>query len=150
VSLLCRLYAVSRGGYYAWRKRKRPSKHERQDQRLLLRIVRHYEASAGVYGSPRVHRALAAEDIHVGRKRVERLMRQSGLKARAAKIYRRKAGSKAFFSSIPNRALNRLAARPNRVWVGDLSYLQADQRYYLAGVMDRCSRRVIGTSLGEC
>lgn len=149
MSLLCRLYGVSRAGYYAWRKRQRPSRHERADERLLARISREYEASQGIYGSPRVHRALAERGVHVGRKRVERIMRQNGLKARAAKIYRRKAGCKAFFTSIPNRSLKRLAKQPDRVWVGDLSYVQADQRYYLAGVMDRCSRRVVGTSLGE-
>jgi transposase InsO family protein len=75
-------------------------------------------------------------------------MREAGLRARAAKLYRRIPGLHGFFASIPNRQLDRLTA-PDQVWVGDITYLKVAGTWrYLAAVMDRYSRRIIGWSLG--
>jgi transposase InsO family protein len=51
-------------------------------------------------------------------------MRQAGLRARAAKLYRRIPGVPEFLTSIPNRQLDRLATAPDQVWVGDITYLK--------------------------
>jgi transposase InsO family protein len=76
-------------------------------------------------------------------------MREAGLRARAAKLYRRIPGLHGFFTSIPNRQLDRLATTPDQVWVGDITYLKVAGAWrYLAVVMDRYSRRIIGWSLG--
>jgi transposase InsO family protein len=76
-------------------------------------------------------------------------MREAGLRARAAKLYRRIPGLHGFFTSIPNRQLERLATAPDQVWVGDITYLKVAGAWrYLAVVMDRYSRRIIGWSLG--
>jgi transposase InsO family protein len=80
---------------------------------------------------------------------VERLMREAGLRARAAKLFRANPGLHGFYTSIPNRQLDRLATGPDQVWVGDITYLQvAGVWRYLAVVMDRYSRRIVGWSLG--
>lgn len=104
MSWLCERYGVTRGGYYAWRSRER-SDHARSDETLSERIVAIFNASAGTYGAPRIHAALAQAGIGVGRKRVARLMRQGNLKARSATLYRRTPGTKRFFDAIPNRVL---------------------------------------------
>src|SRR4029453_3790483 len=58
-------------------------------------------------------------------------------------------GLHGFFTSIPNRQLDRLATGPDQVWVGDITYLKVGGAWgYLAVVMDRYSRRVLGWSLG--
>jgi putative transposase len=116
----------------------------------LLRTIRAvFKESRGTYGSPRIHHALLAVGLHVSRRRVERLMRETGLRARAAKLYRRIPGLHGFFTSIPNRQLDRLATAPDQVWVGDITYLKVAGAWrYLAVVMDRYSRRIIGWSLG--
>ena len=76
-------------------------------------------------------------------------MREAGLRARAATLYRRVHGLHGFFTSIPNRQLDRLATPPDQVWVGDITYLKVGHRWrYLAVVLDRYSRRVLGWSLG--
>src|SRR5881628_1228074 len=62
--------------------------------------------------------------LRVSRRRVGRLMREAGLRARAAKLYRRIPGLHGFFTSIPNRQLDRLATGPDQVWVGDITYLK--------------------------
>jgi putative transposase len=115
------------------------------DQRLSVRIRAVFDASEGTYGNPRIHAALAQAGIHVGRKRVARLMREAGLKARSARIYRHMPGTHAFFAAIPNRVLARKTTAPDQIWVSDVTYLKVSGQWrYLAVVMDRHSRRVLG------
>ena len=68
--------------------------------------------------------ALRAAGTRVSRRRVARLMREAGLRARAVKLYRRIPGLHGFFTSIPNRQLDRLATGPDQGWVGDITYLK--------------------------
>ncbi|MFC8425496.1 IS3 family transposase [Streptomyces sp. NPDC057236] len=66
--------------YYRWRQaEKKPCERRRQDAELTGRTRQVHDESGGIYGSPRVHAVLKREGVHVGRKRVERLMRQAGL-----------------------------------------------------------------------
>jgi putative transposase len=149
VSRLCRRYGVTRGGYYAFCRRE-PSVRVRQDEGLRVRIGGIFEASKGTYGSPRIHEALRQAGIRVGRKRVARLMRDGGLKGRAARIYRRMPGTRRFFGDIPNRVLEIKTTAPCQVWVGDVTYLRVGSGWrYLAVVMDRHSRRVVGWRLED-
>src|SRR5260370_6644824 len=76
---MARLLAVSASGFYAWLERK-PSAHARRDADLLSRIRAIYTRSRGTYGMPRIHAEVAEQGIHVGRKRVARLMRIAGLR----------------------------------------------------------------------
>jgi len=147
VRALCQHYGVTRAGYYAWRRRK-PSRHARQDERLLVRIRAIFEASEETYGSPRIHAALKQAGWRVGRKRIARLMREAALKARSARIYRRTPGTRRFFSGIPNRVLDVTTTAPGQIWVADVTYLRSGGRWrYLAVVLDRHSRRVLGWGL---
>ena len=144
---MCALYQVTRSGYYAWRGRG-DSARRRQDRIVLDAIREIFDRSRRTYGSPRVHRALREAGVRVSRRRVARLMREAGLRARAAKLYRRIPGLHGFFTSIPNRQLARLATAPDQVWVGDITYLKVGRTWrYLAVVLDRHSRRVLGWSL---
>jgi transposase InsO family protein len=145
---MCTLYGVSRVGYYAWRRRGESARRE-QDRHLLSTIQTLFDSSRRTYGSPRIHQALRAAGTRVSRRRVARLMREAGLRARAARLYRRIPGLHGFFTSIPNHQLDRLATGPDQVWVGDITYLKVGDAWrYLAVVLDRYSRRVIGWSLG--
>jgi putative transposase len=85
---MCHVLGVSTSGYYAWRSRAM-SKRRRENQALTQRIERVHRESRRTYGSPRVHAELQAEGECVGRKRVARLMRESGLVG----VSRRKFGS---------------------------------------------------------
>ena len=144
---MCRLYGVTRGGYYAWRGRQ-PSARTQHDAHLLGQIRAIHAAHEGNYGSPRVHGALRHAGVRIGAKRVARLMRAHRLRAQIADRYRSRAGCKAFFTSIPNRQLSVLADAPNRVWVGDVTYLKiAGAWRYLAVILDKHSRRVIAWTL---
>jgi putative transposase len=81
VSLMCRVLEVSRSGFYDWLKRE-PREQTPEEQRLRVEIRSIHRRSRRSYGSPRVHRALRKRRIACSRKRVERLMREDGLRAK--------------------------------------------------------------------
>ena len=81
VGAMCRALSVSSSGYYEWRKRV-PGPRTKDDARLAVEITAAHKRSRGTYGSPRVHAELRARGTRVGKKRVERLMRENDLQAR--------------------------------------------------------------------
>ena len=145
---MCRLYGVTRAGYYAWRSRER-SERERQNEALAAQIRAVHAESRGIYGSPRVHRVLRKRGHRVGKNRVARLMRSHGIRARVATIRYTSPSLQRFFGAIANESLDLELSRPDQVWVGDITYLKVGVTYrYLAVVMDKYSRRVVGWSYG--
>ena len=144
---LCRLFAVTRAGFYAWRRRP-VSARRRQDRALIEDMRAIFESSGGTYGSPRIHESLAGRGHRVSRRRVERLMRADGLRARVARVYRPKAGTHRWFSRQPNHVRRTHASRPNEIWVGDVTYLAVGGHWwYFIVVLDQCSRRVLAWRL---
>ena len=87
VAILCRCLRVTRSGFYAWQCRPE-SHHIVGDRQLRARIRASHESSRCCYGSPRVHADLRAHGIAISRKRVARLMREDGLRARVRKRFR--------------------------------------------------------------
>jgi putative transposase len=148
LSLMCRVYEVTRAGYYAWRSRER-SERERRNQTLAQQIRAVHLESRGTYGSPRVHQALRGQGHCVGKHRVARLMRAHGIKARVATLRYTNPSLRRYYGSIPNQQLDLELKTPDQVWVGDITYLKVAGIYrYLAVVMDKYSRRVVGWSYG--
>jgi len=147
---LCKWLNVSRSGYYDWRVR-RPSDHSLKDRELLQRIRSIYKQSRGTYGSPRVHEALKQYGYAIGKKRVERLMREYSLKGRVVKVTRRQPGIKRFRAYGDNlRLLEPAPTQLNELWVADITYLNLGGKWlYLATVMDVKSRKIIGWSLSN-
>ena len=116
--MMCALYGVTRGGFYAWQARQ-PSARANQDVRLIERIRQVHAQSRGCYGSPRVVRQLRCEGESVGQRRVARLMRGARLQGRSARRYHRSmVRQRAFFASVPNRQRVTVTQAPNQVWVG--------------------------------
>lgn len=105
--------------------------------------------SRGTYGSPRVHRSLKQAGIHVGEKRVARLMRENGLTGRVVTVTRRAPKLRQFQQDGKNLRYN--APPPSCIdqqWVADLTYIKVRKQYqYLITIMDVYSRRILGWSL---
>ena len=151
IALMCRVLEVSRSGYHAWATRS-PSARAVQDARLTARIRELHDQRRKVYGSPRIWADLVLDDgERIGRKRVERLMRQAGLSGLITKKY------KATTIRVPGvrvaqDLLDRdFAARaPNRCWVADITYLRTWEGWlYLVAVQDLYSRRIVGWSMAD-
>ena len=145
---LCDWLKVSRSGYYTWKNRA-VSERVVDDAVLTRKIKAIHSLSDGVYGSPRVHAALHKQGINVARKRVERLMRDAGLKGQLVLVTSKQPKIKSFFLSKSNLLLN--ASKPEKIdqlWVADITYLKVAGKWqYLATVMDQYFRRIIGWSL---
>ena len=151
--MLCQALGVSTSGYYDWRERlERPARRTMFDEFLTEQIREIHTQSRGTYGSPRVHAELVlGEGIQVGKKRVERLMRQAGLEG----IYRRKKHfttrrdpKAALSDDLVNRQFT--VDRPDALWVGDVTeHPTAEGKVYLATVIDAFSRRVVGWSIAD-
>lgn len=149
VAALCRCFGVSRSGYYRWLSDE-PSRRRREDAYWLCQIKRVHRASRGSYGSPRVFHALRAEEHTIGCRRVERLMRENGIRGCAVDVHSRKPRNSEFYGRTNNRTHRLAITEPNQVWVGDVTYLKVrGKRRYLAMVMDRFTRRILGWAYGQ-
>jgi transposase InsO family protein len=142
---------VSESGYHRWRHRPKSARAE-QDERLLVQIKASHEQSYGIYGSPRVWEDLREQGERVARKRVARLMRQSGLKGAVPRKRRVVTTDSKHQHPIAENLLDRqfAATAPNQKWVSDITYIDTDEGWlYLATVMDLFSRRIVGWSMSE-
>jgi len=123
VALLCRTLEVSRSGFYAWEKRPQAAR-SLQDQSLRLEIAAIFAQSRQRYGSPRVHAQLRVAGHRTGRKRVARLMRAAGLRARERRHFRCTTDSRHGMAIRENLLARRFTVpAPNTRWATDITYL---------------------------
>jgi putative transposase len=147
----CRVLGVSASGYY--HALDRPISARRLHRLRLAEEVRTvHQQTRGVYGSPRVCRALQRSGVSICRNTAATLMRESGLRSRRCRRFRpRTTDSSRTIRPAPN-LLRQMPApdRPGKVWVADITYIAiAGGFVYLAAVMDLGSRRIVGWTLGE-
>jgi putative transposase len=147
---MCKQLDVSTAGYYKWRRRiknETPTKNEIISKKIIDIHAKH----RGVYGSPRVLRALAQEGIHCNHKRVERLMRALGVRAKQSKKFKATTNSKhnlQVAKNVLDRQFTKTEA--NQAWVSDITYVWTDEGWlYLVVFIDLWSRRVLGWSISE-
>jgi putative transposase len=150
VAVLCSVLGVSSSGFYAWRARP-PSRRAKADARLAVEVRLAHKRGRWTYGSPRVHRELKAQGHRVGKKRVERLMRQEGIQGRQKRRFRRTTDSNHTQPVAANvLARDFHADAPNTAWVTDVTYVWTTEGWlYLAALLDLFSRRVVGWAASE-
>ena len=151
VKELCAVLEVTRSGYYAWLNGQETAR-QIANHLLVQQIRRVYQEKKGRYGSPRVTQQLRHEGQRCNHKRVERLMRQHGLKGCSSCKRRTHTTDSNHDQPIaPNLLLGRAApGRSNEVWVSDITYVPTAEGWlFLAAVMDLYSRQILGWAVWE-
>jgi len=145
---MCSVLGVAPSGYYEWWQH--PLSNRAIEDARLLRLIRaSFTASQGIYGAPRVFLDLREAGESCSKHRVERLMRENGLRALHGYRTRRwSVGKPAVL--IPNLLQRQFTVtRPNKAWVTDITYIRTWQGWlYVAVVIDLFSRKVVGWSAG--
>jgi putative transposase len=151
VEIVCEVLAVSRSGYYAWSKRP-PSVRTRRREELAARIRAVHEQNRKVYGSPRVCRALVAQGQSVCENTVADIMHERQIRAKTKRKFVPCTTDSRHQQPVADNLLDRQfdADGPDRKWAADITYIRTDQGWlYLAGVIDLCSRKIVGWSMAD-
>ena len=151
VRVMCDALSVSPSGYYAWRSRPE-SPRKIANRELLVDIRRVYRQHRERYGAPRIHAELRAEGHTLSRKRVARVMRQHGIRARAPRRYRVCTTDSKHSLPVAENLLdqNFVAERPDQVWLADITYIPTGEGWlYLAVILDLFTRKVVGWAMRD-
>lgn len=145
---MAEVMGVSRSGYYAYLNRE-PSLREQENIKLNQEIKCLYEEHRGLYGSPRIHASLKRNGWSCSRKRVAKLMRKEGLRAKMNRGFQN-------HKKVPERAAPNLLEQnfnsdhPDRIWVSDITYIKTGEGWiYLAAILDLFSRKVVGWAIED-
>ena len=153
VSVQCRVLGVSVAGYRAHLVRRSSSAPRRHlsEEALLVHIKAIHAETRGAYGWPRIWRELAARGVPVGKERVQKLMQLHGIRARGKRRFKVTTDSNHQLPISPNLLKREFTvSEPDKVWVGDITYIATDEGWlFLAVVIDLFSRQVVGWSLRQ-
>jgi putative transposase len=146
---MCSLLDVSISGYRAWKRGGSPERKRLTDSQMVMVMKAVHAELKGAYGSARMMRELRNRGFTAGKERVERLMRDNGIRARHKRRYRATTDSRHGLPVAENLLARDFApSAPNQVWTSDITYLWTDEGWlYLAIVLDLFNREVVGWSL---
>jgi putative transposase len=150
IRLMCSVLEVSESGYYRWRKEPE-SKREKENALLLEKIRLIHKKSRMNYGCPKVYQALRKSGEVVNYKRVERLMRENGVRAKRARKFKATTSSKHKLAVAENLLdRNFKVEKPDEVWTSDITYIWTEEGWlYLVVFLDLYSRMVVGWAVSE-
>jgi transposase InsO family protein len=150
LGLLCRVFGVSRSGFYAWLGRE-PSQRSQDDERLKVAIKAAHVQTRETYGVLRLWPELVAQGFETGRDKVGRLRQELGLRCKQKRKFKATTNSRHDYPVAEN-LLNQTFAptRPNEAWVTDITYVSTDEGWlYLAGVKDVFTCELVGYAMGS-
>jgi putative transposase len=151
VDRACDVLEVSRSGYYAWRRRPESARAARREE-LAVKIEAVHLESKCVYGSPRVYEALKAQGESVCENTVARVMREREIRVKTKRKFVPCTTDSNHRQPVAANVLDRqfTAELPNQKWAVDITYIPTDEGWlYLAGVIDLCSRKIVGWSMDD-
>lgn len=142
----CCALEVSRSAYYQWKN----SAPKLDTDALVLAEIREIAGEFSRYGYRRVTKELYRREFVVNHKRVHRLMKQNGLLVKCKRSTPKTTNSNHSLQRYPNLAEKTHEDRINQVWVADITYVRVlDEFAYLALIMDRFSRKIVGWELSR-
>jgi putative transposase len=146
---MCEVLAVSASGYRAWRRGGTAGSTRLSDAQAVALMKAIHAEVKGAYGSRRMYLELKGRGHRIGLARIERLMREHGIRARHKRRYKATTDSKHSMPVADNLLQRNFTPEaPNRVWTGDITYITTDEGWlYLAVVLDLFNREVVGWSI---
>ena len=128
-----------------------PSPSRRGDQQMGALIEAVFYSHHRRYGSRRIQRELGDHAVVCGGARVRRLMKERGLVALQPRRYTPRTSDGNASRPSPNLVAQEGQPKlPDQIWAGDITYIPYSRGWlYLAVVIDLCSRKIVGWSLGE-
>ena len=145
LSAVAEALEVSASGYHAHGvKPRRPRRQQDAELRQVLATC--FAASRQTYGSPRLVHDLRERGFRCGKNRVNRLMRETGLRPRQKRRFRpQTTDSRDTKKPAPNWLAEVPAPdRPGRIWQSDFTYIPTGEGWlYLAFTLDAFSRRCV-------
>jgi putative transposase len=147
----CRVLKVSISGYYRWLKHP-VGKREAAEIQLVGLVRWVHEASRRTYGSPRVCRELMHRGVKRNRKTIARIMHKHAIRPKVRRKYRVRTTDSNHDHPIAENLLDRnfQVEALDTVWLCDITYIPTGEGWlYLAGVMDLCSRKIVGWSMAD-
>jgi len=131
------VFGVSRSGYYQFT-HATASPRAQEDERLLLKIKAIHQSSRQTYGSPRIYAELREEGEMCSRKRVSKIMKQSGIMAKMKRRFKVTTRANPKAALAPNLLQQDFSAEtPNQRWVADFTYIDTREGWlYVATVLD--------------
>jgi transposase InsO family protein len=150
---MCKVFTVSRSGYYKWLSEKpNQNSYEQRRKALLARISWIFHDSEKRYGSPKIVELLRQEDWKVSERLVGKLMKENGMRSCVSKKFRVCTTDSNHDNPIAPNILNQnfKTTAPNKVWVTDITYIPCREgRMYLASVLDLYTRKIVGWKLSD-
>ena len=150
-AIVCDVLDVSRSGYYAWRDRPESARSQRRVE-LAAKIKAVHEQNRRVYGSPRIFQVLKTQGQAVCQNTVAAVMRLHEIRAKTKRKFVPRTTDSSHASPVAENVLGRQfrADLPDRKWVVDITYIPTGEGWlYLAGVLDLCSRKIVGWSMAD-
>lgn len=150
VKTMCRVLDVARAAFYAWLKDPvRPHQQHRKALAEKIEQVRR-EPYLNTYGSPRMTEELLARGVAVSENTVARVMKEADLRADSGKRFVPCTTDSDHDHPVASNKLDRdfTADALNRKWLSDITCIPTREGWlYLAGVLDCCSRKIVGWSM---
>lgn len=147
---MCRVFGVSRSGYYDWAQHK-PSNRKQSDERLKLEIKVAHTRTRQTYRTLRLLPELASKGIVIGRDKLARLRKEMGLRCKQKRKFIATTNSGHSLPVAPNLLEQTFASTaPNQAWVSDITYIATREGWlYLAGIKDVFTCEIVGYAMGE-
>ena len=152
VRKMCKALGVKESNYYRWRGRQEcQQKTCWQEKLLVMKIEKLFSESRKTYGYRKMQRALAQTGTEISVYRVRKMMRKNGFYPDTSTKYRPYHNGKQSGQFSPNLLKqNFRTEKPNKVWVGDITYIRTTLGWvYLAAAIDLYNREVIGYTVSK-
>lgn len=148
VELMCRVFGVSKGGYYAWRKRP-PPRRSQENARLAVAVRAAHRRTRETYGPIRLQAELESDGFRAGIGRIKRIRRELGLRCKQTRKFKATTNSNHGLPVAGNLLDQDFATvRPGQVWVADITYIPTLEGWlYLAGVKDLHTCEIVGYAM---